>query len=199
MQTMKSSLSNSKIQVRAGDRWLLVGTSGSGKTTAAKYLDRALCELYPFHRHYILDSKHDGDFDKYPGIVKGDMAPARPKSNQRYQVWQPIRAIPDQIEQWLWMIRQDATSSDVSGAFLFIDELVTLCYKRNQYSDEYNILQKTGRSLPVGSVTLTQELSKIPGNAYKQSVHRLGFYLDAAAEYDRRISHSLLKGKVADP
>jgi len=185
--------------VRAGDRWLLVGTSGSGKTTAAKYLDRALCELYPFHRHYILDSKHDGDFDKYPGIVKGDMAPARPKSNQRYQVWQPIRAIPDQIEQWLWMIRQDATSSDVSGAFLFIDELVTLCYKRNQYSDEYNILQKTGRSLPVGSVTLTQELSKIPGNAYKQSVHRLGFYLDAAAEYDRRISHSLLKGKVADP
>jgi energy-coupling factor transporter ATP-binding protein EcfA2 len=179
--------------VRAGDRWLLVGTSGSGKTTAAKYLDRALCDLYPFHRHYILDSKHDGDFDKYPGIVKGDMAPARPKSNQRYQVWQPIGTIPDQIERWLWQVRQDAP------AFLFIDELVTLCYKRNQYSDEYNILQKTGRSLPVGSITLTQELSKIPGNAYKQSVHRLGFYLDAAAEYDRRICHSLLKAKVEDP
>lgn len=178
---------------------MLVGTSGSGKTTAAKYLDRELAKLYPFYRHYILDSKHDGDFDRYPGIEKGDMAPARPKSNQRYQIWQPIRAIPDQIEQWLWMIRQDATSSDVSGAFLFIDELVTLCYKRNQYSDEYNILQKTGRSLPVGSITLTQELSKIPGNAYKQSVHRLGFYLDAAAEYDRRICHSLLKAKVEDP
>lgn len=181
------------MQVRAGDRWLLVGTSGSGKTTAAKYLDRSLAKLYTQHRHYILDSKHDGDFDKYPGIEKGDMAPVKPRSNQRYQVWQPIKIIPEQVEKWLWQIRQDAP------AVVFIDELVTLCYRRNQYSDEYNILQKTGRSLPVGSITLTQELSKIPGNAYKQSVHRLGFYLDAAAEYDRRICHSLLKAKVEDP
>ncbi len=121
------------------------------------------------------------------------MAPVKPISNQRYQVWQPIGIDVDQVEKWLWQIRQD------TPAILFVDELVTLCYSRNRYSDEYNILQKTGRSLPVASITLTQELSKIPGNAYKQSVHRLGFYLDQSAEYDKRLCHALLKKKVEDP
>jgi len=162
-----------------------MGTSGSGKTPAAKLLDRKLARLYPYHRHYILDSKHDGDFDKYPGVVRGDMAPGKPDRNSRYQVWQPIQEEPDQIEQWLWMIRHDAP------AFLLIDELYTLVYKRNEYSREFNILQKTGRSLPVGSIVLTQELSKIPANAYKQSVHRFGFYIEG--EYDTRIRNLMLK------
>lgn len=177
--------SHSNMQVRAGDRFLLMGTSGSGKTTAAKLLDRKLAKIYPYHRHYILDSKHDGDFDKYPGIVKGDLAPSKPARNQRYQVWQPITEDAEQIEKWLWMIRHDAP------AFVLIDELYSLVYKRNEYSREFNILQKTGRSLPVGTIVLTQELSKIPANAYKQSVHRFGFYIEG--EYDTRIRNQMLK------
>ena len=173
------------MKVRAGDRFLLIGTSGSGKTTAAKLLDRALAKLYPYHRHYILDSKHDGDFDRYPGIVKGDLAPGKPGRNQRYQVWQPLQEDPEQIEQWLWNIRHDAP------AFVLIDELYTLVYKRNEYSREFNIIQKTGRSLPVGSIVLTQELSRIPANAYKQSVHRFGFYVEG--EYDTRLRNLMLK------
>lgn len=82
-------------------------------------------------------------------------------------------------------------------AVLEIDELYSLVYQRNVYSDEYNILQKVGRGLPVGSFTLTQELSKIPPNAYKQATHRLGFYLDG--RYDRQIRNDLLKFKVEDP
>lgn len=162
-----------------------MGTSGSGKTTAAKQLDRKLAKLYPYHRHYILDSKHDGDFDKYPGIVKGDLAPGKPQRNSRYQVWQPIAEDPEQIEKWLWQVRHDAP------AFLLIDELYTLVYKRNEYSREFNIIQKTGRSLPVGTLVLTQELSRIPANAYKQSVHRFGFYIEG--EYDLRIRNNMLK------
>ena len=169
-----------------------MGSSGSGKTTAAKLLDRKLAKLYPFHRHYILDSKHDGDFDKYPGIVQGDLAPGKPGRNQRYQIWQPIIEDPDQIEKWLWQVRHDAP------AFVFIDELYSLCYKRNEYSREFNILQKTGRSLPVGSIVLTQELSKIPQNAFKQSVHRLGFYMEGP--YDVRIRDMMLKHpKLGNP
>ena len=144
-------------------------------------------------RHYVFDSKYDGDFDGWPGRVSGDECPARPGRNERYQVWQPVNLVPESIEKWLWGVRHDAP------ALLEVDELVHLVYKQGDYSHEYNIILKTGRSLPVGVITLTQELSKIPANAYKQSNHRLGFYVDQAAEYDRRIRNSLLKAKLDDP
>ncbi len=144
-------------------------------------------------RHFVFDSKFDGDFDAWPGRIGGDHAPKRPPSNQRYQVWQPINLIPDEIEKWLWMIFRSGPS------VLEIDELVHLCYKPNQYSDEYNKILKLGRSKKIGVITLTQEFSKIPPNAYKQSNHRLGFYIDESAEYDMRIRNSLLKSKVGNP
>lgn len=168
-----------------------MGTSGSGKTTAAKLLDRKLASLYPYHHHYILDTKMDGDFDKYPGVVRSDLAPPKLERGKRYQVWQPINEDAEQIERWLWQIRHDAP------AFLLIDELYSLVYRR-EFSREFNIIQKTGRSLPVGTIVLTQELSKIPPNAYKQSVHRLGFYLEG--EYDTRIRDLMLKKpKIGNP
>lgn len=142
-------------------------------------------------RHFVLDSKFDGDFDSWPGRVQQDRAPGRPGPNQRYQVWQPIKLIPEEIERWLWLIRHSGP------AILEIDELVHLCYGRNTYSDEYNIILKTGRSLKIGVITLTQELSRIPPNAYKQSNHRLGFYIEG--RYDKMIRDDLLKWKVADP
>jgi hypothetical protein len=168
-----------------------MGTSGCGKTTGLKYLDAAYTRLFPTMRHYILDSKLDGDFDNFPGLIRSDTCPPKPGSNQRYQTWQVVKIIPEEIEKWLYGIRHDAP------ALLEIDELYTLVYKGKTYSDEYNVIQKVGRSLPVGSITLTQELSKIPPNAYKQANHRLGFYIDG--DYDRRIRNSLLKHKVDDP
>jgi hypothetical protein len=141
----------------------------------------------------VLDSKMDGDFDDWPGIIKGDTCPPVPGANDRYQVWQCIKAVPDEIEKWLWQIRNDAP------AVVEIDELHTLVYQRGVYSDEFNIILKTGRSGPVGSIALTQELSKIPQNAYKQATHRLGFYIDKASRYDHQIWQALLKSKVDDP
>ena len=182
-----------RVQVKPGDKWVLIGTSGSGKTTALKYLDAAYTRLFPSMRHYVLDSKFDGDFDDWPGRVQSDKAPGRPGANERYQVWQPIKLIPDEIEKWLWQVRKDAP------AVLEIDELVHLVYSRGLYSDEYNIILKTGRSLPVGVITLTQEMGRIPANAFKQSNHRLGFYIDKASRYDRQIRDALLKAQVDDP
>lgn len=172
---------------------MLIGATGSGKTVALKYLDNAYTRLFPTMRHYVLDSKMDGDFDDWPGVVQSDLCPPRPGRNQRYQVWQPVSLIPEQIERWLYGILKDPP------AVVEIDELVHLVYKPGLYSEMYNRILKTGRSLPVGSITLTQELGKIPGNAYKQSKHRLGFYIDKAAEYDRRVRNNLLKAKVDDP
>jgi len=168
-----------------------MGTSGSGKTTALRYLDAAYRKLFPGMRHYIFDSKFDGDFDDWPGRVQQDRAPGRPDSNDRYQVWQPVRIDPNEVERWLWMIGHNGPG------VLEIDELVHLCYGKNAYSDEYNDILKTGRSKKIGVITLTQELSRIPPNAYKQSNHRLGFYIEG--EYDIRIRSNLLKWKVDQP
>lgn len=135
----------------------------------------------------------DGDFDDWPGRVVSDLCPASPGRNQRYQVWQCVNIIPEEIEKWLWGIRRDAP------ALVEIDELHALVYKPGLYSQELNTILKTGRSGPVGTIALTQELSKIPANAYKQASHRLGFYIDQAARYDRQIWQALLKSKVSDP
>ena len=148
-------------------------------------------------RHYVLDSKHDGDFDDWPGRIVQDTAPGLPAHNQRYQVWAPIHLVPDEVEKWLDMVLQDAP------AVLEIDELVHLVYKGGKgmgaYSGKYNEIQKIGRSLPIAVITLTQELSRIPPNAFKQSTHVLGFYIREAAEYDRRILNLLLGAKVGNP
>jgi hypothetical protein len=146
-------------------------------------------------RHYVLDSKFDGDFDDWPGRVVSEdgKSPSRPGNNERYQVWQPVELIPEEIEKWLYQVRKDAP------AILMIDELEHLVYARNLYSKEYNLIKKTGRSLPIGTITLSQELSRIPPNAYKQARHRLGFYLEKANNYDRMVRNQLLKSEVDDP
>lgn len=182
------------MRVKPGDSWILMGARGSGKTTGLKYLDAVYDRLFAQMRHYVLDSKHDGDFDTWPGLVGGDTCPPKPGRNQKYQVWQPLKIIPEEVEKWLWGIRHDAP------AVLEIDELVHLVYKAGFYSDEYNIIQKTGRGLHIGTITLSQELGRVPPNAYKQADHRLGFYIDRAAEYDTRIRDLLLKQKkLGDP
>ena len=138
----------------------------------------------------------DGDFDDWPGRVVGDTCPPPPGRNDRYQVWQCIKIVPDEVERWLWNIRQDAKNG---GAVLELDELRALVYKTGQYSDELNTILKTGRCTPLGTIALTQELSKIPANAYKQATHRLGFYIDDASRYDKQLWRALLKANVPDP
>lgn len=185
-----------RLKIKPGDRWFLMGTSGSGKTTGLKYLDAVYRHLYPKMRHYVLDTKMDGDFDDWPGGYTGEVCPPAPGNNQRYQTWHCLDVVPEEMEKWLWNIRKDAKNG---GAVLEIDELHMLVYKPNQYSKEFNTILKTGRSIPLGTIALSQEMSKIPGNAYKQASHRLGFYIDDAARYDKQIWQSLLKAKVDDP
>lgn len=180
-----------RVRVKAGDKWLLPGMTGSGKTTMGKRLLACLVRLYPTSRVYILDSKYLGDFDEYPGRIQSDQAPRKPGSNERYQVWQPVLEVPDEIEKWLYQIRHDPP------AILFVDELLSLCYKKTLTSPEYSRIQKLGRALPVGCITCTQELVQIPRNALGQATHIARFRLKLP--YERRLMNSVMGDDLSEP
>lgn len=184
------SHSTSKVRVKAGDNWLLVGRKGSGKTTFGKILLNNLIELYPTSRVYVLDVKRR-DFNDYDGIIETEYeAPPLPESNERFQIWQPLIEEPEEIEKWLYMVRKDAP------CILDIDELLALCYKRNQTSDEFKIIQKLGRDLPIATISGTQELVQIPRNAIGQADHYVKFRLKHP--YEKTIMKQII-GETEEP
>ena len=163
-----------------------MGTSGSGKTTAGKMLDRVIGQLYPDVPHYVLDTQHAGDFDNYDGIVQSNRAPASAPKKGKYQIWQPLMRKPDEIEKWLWWV------FDGGPSILMIDELYTLKYQgTNNYSDAYSVIQRAGRARKITCITHTQKLGKIPADAYEQATHRLGFYMEGT--YNKFIRSEMLK------
>lgn len=163
-----------------------MGTSGSGKTTAGKLLDKTIGNLYPEMPHYVLDTQHMGDFDSYEGIIQSTKAPTALAKPGRYQVWQPLIRRPDEIETWLWKVFEGGP------AILIIDELYTLKYAGTaNYSDAYSVIQRAGRARRITCITHTQKLGKIPSDAYEQATHRLGFYMEGT--YNKFIRSEMLK------
>ena len=193
-QSRTISLSQLRIKVKAGDKWLIVGMTGTGKTTFTRRLLKNLERLYPTSRIYILDTNYRGDFDDFPGIVQSDRCPPKPGANERYQVWQPILEDPNEIEEWLWGIRHDPP------AWVNIDELLALCsggYSKAHPSDEFRRLLKLGRALPVGVSSGTQELVDIPRNAIGQTTHVVRFTLQLP--YEVQLVNAIMRKKVAEP
>lgn len=146
----------------------------------------------PNTHYYILDSKIEGSFDNFPGIVQTDGG-LPPAIDQKLgiQVWQPILEVEDEIEEWLFRVRKDPP------AILLIDELVTLVYSKTRMSMEYSRLQKLGRTLPVSVISCTQELTQIPRNAIGQATHIARFRLQMP--YEQQLMNMLLQEKVNEP
>jgi len=82
-------------------------------------------------------------------------------------------------------------------AVLMVDELYVL-KRKNMYSEMYTILQRAGRARGITTISHTQKLAKIPPDAYEQSTHRLGFYMEGT--YNKYIRSELLKSeRVPNP
>lgn len=163
-----------------------MGTSGSGKTTAGKLIDRVLKSLYPDLPHYILDTQGLDDFDNYSGIIESNRAPTQLAKKGQYIIWRPIVKHPQEIEKWLWGI------FDGGPSILLIDELYALKYKgAGNYSDAYSALQCAGRGRKITTITHTQKFGKINPDAYQQATHRLGFYMDGT--YNKYIRSEMMK------
>src|SRR5687767_13005613 len=110
-ETTKTHLARG-IQTSLEDRWAILGTTGSGKTTFAKQLIRRLQRAYPAVRTYILDNKHVGDFadvDAY--ITQDDGAPDALHVPGATMVWQAPHEDLREFNEWfrkIWEARQPA-------------------------------------------------------------------------------------------
>ncbi len=178
-----------KIKVKSGDNWLVVGRKGSGKTWFFRDLIDSLYNLYPNDHIYILDNKRR-DFQDYPGIIQGDIAPGPITGNEVFQVWQPLHRIPEEFERWMHTVMQDAP------AILGIDEGVYLRYRNNWFSDMIEVIQKTGRDLPITTVINTQDLVKINHTWISQADHVARFTL--LHPYERSLMKSTI-GVTEEP
>lgn len=177
-----------------GERWLICGQTGCGKTTFSKELMFRLMEKKKNSRLYIFNSKFGIDFEKWGHNFITDGSVPRPlKSNERIQIWSPIHVVPNSVDIWLSRILHEG------DAILDIDELVHLLYKRKQISQEYEKLAKTGRSKNIDLLSNTQNLVELPPIVISQSTHLVRFRL--LNPYERRLSKMLLKieGKMIEP
>lgn len=105
-------------------------------------------------------------------------------------VWSPIRRIPDEIEQWLSNILNDAP------AIVVIDEGVALQYTRNWKSETFEAMQKLGRDLPITTIVGTQDLVQMPHSILSQADHAVRFTI--RHPYEKSLLKSVL-GEVEEP
>lgn len=190
MISSQISHSNSRISVKPGDNWLILGRKGSGKTTFGKLLLTNLSRLWPTSRIYILDIKLR-DFNDWPGRIQTDGKPSKLSHNERIQIWQPVVLHPEICEEWLFDVRHDPP------ALLMIDELLALQYGRRDTSEEFTKITKLGRALPIGTIAHTQELTDLPRGVLSQPDHIARFRLKHP--YEKRYINGLMGEELEEP
>lgn len=179
--------SDSAITARLGDRWTIVGVTGSGKTTFCKALLSHIRKTYPAARLYIIDSKYKGgDFEQYPGIVRSQIAPDPLRAAGGTLVWQTPLDDRDQYHVFLERILHHG-----KPAFVYIDELSSLGGRTGQsYPVALAKLLKQGRGLDIGLAVTTQEAHYIPRQVLGMTTHLVRFALQDdqdARKIDRKL------------
>ena len=180
------------IDVSLEDRWLILGTTGTGKTTFSKELLRHLFQFYPQTPAYILDSKADNDFAKWhAGLVISDDPPDLIENG--VQVWQP--GIDDQGAYDAWF---DAILHAPGAAIVLIDEISSLKKgKGNEAPPGFQRLLKQGRSKGKTVINCTQEMAYNPRQIVTQTTHKVRFRMGGA--FDMREANKLIGREGSDP
>lgn len=190
-----------KIKINVGDRWGIIGATGSGKTTLCKNLLAVLANAtngqIPI---YILDSKISGDFNEFTkkgiGVLHtgNTLPPLHDTSKGAFQVWQPEE---DDLELYNEYFKQIYKARQ--PCIIYIDELGSITNaKASVFPRYYDILLKQGRGLHIGLISTTQSPSFTPANLLRQATHLIRMRLNS--EYDvKKLVSSMGKEAENEP
>lgn len=188
------------LSVSLADRWLGLGMTGTGKTTWAERLVTELRGLYPHVPVYVLDSKGDGFFDRWKGVIEDDDPPAALAEPGGLQVWRPGTDDLGAYDEWFNRLLKGGYSVNAPDGvkrpkIVLVDELSSVCTRSGMGVQGYQKLLKLGRSLWISVVSLTQEASYVPRQVKNQSTHIVRFRLQD--EIDAKKAARLMGQKLA--
>jgi energy-coupling factor transporter ATP-binding protein EcfA2 len=183
-----------KIDVSLEDRWLILGATGTGKTTFARELLKQLRGLYPDVPVYILDSKGYGDFAEWHGnggLVASETMP--PPIKKGIQIWQP--GVDDQSEYAAWF---DQLLRTPGPAITLVDEISSIGNKKGDAPREFERLLKQGRALGKLTINCSQEMAYVPKQIKTQTTHVVRFRM-AQTGYDNQKANQIMGRPNTDP
>lgn len=162
-----------EIPVSLADRWFLLGMTGTGKTTFAQRLMRELRGLYPEAALFVLDSKGDPLFARWPGVDTRQEPPPIPREPGGIQVWSPPWDDAAGYDAWFGEILKARRP-----AVVFVDELSSIGGARGaDFPVNFARLLKQGRALGISAIVLSQEAAYIPRQVMNQATHAAVFRL----------------------
>lgn len=190
---MPQLLQTNKRRISLRDRWVALGTTGSGKTTFARKLTRYLQSAYPGLRIYIVDSKGMDDFMSFKGKrVTSDKAPAA-LAHPGLLIWTPGLDNTDEYSDFFENILKAR-----KPAFVLVDELSSLGgHSGRSFPLGYMKLNKQGRGCDISMMSLTQEAAYIPRTTLGQVTHLLRFSLQN--DYDKKLVDKMLGKEANEP
>lgn len=174
----------SRIEVKRGDRWTLIGRSGSGKTFASVMLIKALLRLYNVPL-FIFNTKPEKDLNVLGRPIRSQTAPKFGRRAVSPFSWnkpgpQVINWIPDYsnpIEEYAAALSYLYRLG--TECIFLIDELSNFTKNRSLqgYPIELEVMQKQARSLGITSVICSQSSTYIPPEVIGQAEHLITFKL----------------------
>lgn len=193
------------LEVKVGDRWVIIGATGSGKTWLSreilKFYYRATAGRVPI---YILDTKMQGDFKDFQArsvgqTHKGNTLPPilKKTGGKPFVVWQPEEDDFQLYDDFFKAIYQ-AGKLNRGPAIVYLDELSSITNGAGKAPRYYDILQKQGRGMNIGLVSVTQSPAFIPANLIRQATHMIRMHLND--DYDvKKIVKAMGPEALDDP
>lgn len=188
------------LQIKIGDRWAIVGASGTGKTVLSREIlsvyNRATNGRVPI---LIIDSKCAGDFKyfeaykKLTKVIVGNNAKAVTAAlfsgKWSFVIWRPQEddfVMYNDLFRGIYLSARNKHTSCIC----FVDELSSICNMAGKAPRYYDILLKQGRGMNNGMISVTQSPSFIPANLLRQATHIIRFNMND--EYDsKKLTRSL--------
>jgi energy-coupling factor transporter ATP-binding protein EcfA2 len=146
-----------------GERLVVVGNSGTGKTNLVKSILPAIAHKI------IVDTKEDEDWSAHGELVRGEKIFGVGGGSY---VWQPGPAYDDNLAMWN---RFCAWALSVGKRMIYFDEFGDPCPSAREYPIELKRCVMRGRSRKLSIAGTTQEIVRCPAFLYGQAQHRYCF------------------------